>query len=67
MSKPKIVVVGGGAGGLAGNNVRFLLYGPEISYLINPDIGVSLRVTGAARGQNVLAAPSYSFGFFIKR
>lgn len=57
----------GGTGGLAGNNVRFLLYGPEISYLIKPDIGVSLSVTGAARGQNVLAAPSYSFGFFIKR
>jgi hypothetical protein len=57
----------GGTGGLAGKNVRFLLYGPEISYLINPDIGVSLSVTGAARGQNVLAAPSYSFGFFIKR
>ena len=57
----------GGTGGLAGNNIRFLSYGPEISYLVKPKVGISFGVLGAARGRNILSAPSYSFGFFIKK
>ena len=54
--------------GLFSNNVEFLGIGPEVLYYVNSKktIGVSARIAGAAKGQNVLAAPSMSVGIFAE-
>ena len=54
--------------GLFSNNVEYAGVGPEILYYVNAKktIGVSARFTGAFKGQNVLAAPSLSFGVFAE-
>jgi protein XagA len=52
--------------GLFSNNVEYMGIGPEFLYYANAKktIGVSARVAGAFKGQNVLAAPSMSVGVF---
>jgi hypothetical protein len=55
----------GGTGGLAGNNQRYLTYGPEILCRITSHLGITAGVYGAVRGRNVLAAPSFTFGFIV--
>jgi hypothetical protein len=52
--------------GLFSNNVEFLSVGPEMLYYANSKktIGISARIAGALKGQNILAAPSYSMGIF---
>jgi protein XagA len=54
--------------GLFSNNVEFMGIGPELLYYINKkkNMGVSFRFAGAAKGQNVLAAPSTAFGVFAE-
>lgn len=54
--------------GLFSNNVEFMGIGPEFLYYANKkkSIGISLRVAGALKGQNVLAAPSLSGGVFFE-
>lgn len=52
--------------GLFSNNVEFLSPGLELLYFIKPKIGLSFRAAGAVKGQNVLAAPSFSFGIFAE-
>lgn len=54
--------------GLFSNNVEYAGIGPEILYYANAKktIGVSARLAGALKGQNVLAAPSLSFGVFAE-
>ena len=52
--------------GLFSNNVEYMGLGPEFLYYANAKktIGISARVAGALKGQNVLAAPSLSLGVF---
>jgi protein XagA len=52
--------------GLFSNNVEYMGVGPEFLYYANAKktIGVSARIAGAFKGQNVLAAPSMSVGVF---
>jgi protein XagA len=52
--------------GLFSNNVEFLGFGPEILYFANAKktIGISARLAGSLKGQNVLTGPSMSFGVF---
>lgn len=57
----------GGMGGLYANNQRYLAYGPECSYRLSGTVGVTVGVDGASRGQNILAAPMYTFGVFVTR
>ena len=54
--------------GLFSNNVEFLGIGPEVLYYVNSKktIGISARIAGAAKGQNVLAAPATSVGIFAE-
>lgn len=52
------------ATGLFSNNVAFLGFGPEFLYFTAAKWGLSLRLAGALKGQNVLAAPSISAGVF---
>lgn len=58
---------GGGAGnGIFGNNVEFLAISPEVSYNATEKIGVAASAGFAASGSNILAAPNYSLGVFLK-
>ncbi len=58
---------GGGAGsGVFGNNVEYISYGPEISYTFKEKFGVVASAAYATGGQNLLAAPNYGFGVFLK-
>jgi protein XagA len=54
--------------GLFSNNVEFLGFGPEILYFANAKktIGLSARLAGSLKGQNVLTGPSMSFGVFTQ-
>lgn len=54
--------------GLFSNNVEFMGLGPEFLYYINKkkNIGASLCIAGALKGQNVLAAPSIAVGVFAE-
>ncbi len=56
----------GGTGGLYANNQRYLVYGAELAYLFTPKVGLSFSVEGATRGQNILSAPAYHTGMFLK-
>ena len=52
--------------GLFSNNVEYLSPGLEFLYFVKPKFGISFRGAGATKGQNVLAAPSFSFGVFMQ-
>jgi protein XagA len=52
--------------GLFSNNVEFISPGMEFLYFVKPKFGFSFRAAGAVKGQNVLASPSFSFGFFLQ-
>jgi hypothetical protein len=54
----------GGCGGLYGNNVCYLALSPSLSYKIAGSLGVTGGIDGAAFGENVLAAPSFSLEIF---
>ena len=56
----------GGTGGLYANNQRYLVYGIELAYLFTPQLGIAVSVEGATRGQNILSAPAYHTGLFLK-
>ncbi len=56
----------GGTGGLYANNQRYLVYGLELAYLFTPNLGLSVSVEGATRGQNILSAPAFHTGVFLK-
>ncbi|QSE98272.1 transporter family protein [Fulvivirga lutea] len=53
-------------GTVFGNNVEYISYGPEISYIFKEHFGVVVSAAYATGGQNLLAAPNYGFGFFYK-
>jgi len=52
--------------GIFSNNIEYLAYGPEVSYLFKEYWGLSGTFQGAANGRNILASPSYSIGAFYK-
>lgn len=54
----------GGMGGLYGNNVSYLALAPSLTYKIAGSLGITGGVDGAAFGENVLAAPTFSLGIF---
>jgi hypothetical protein len=53
-------------GGLYANKPRYLAYGPESLHNLNERIGISAGLDIATRAQNVLSAPAFSFGVFLK-
>jgi hypothetical protein len=55
----------GGSMGLYANNQRYLAYGFEAIYAVSGNIGFSLGIEGAARGQSILSAPAFSAGVFM--
>jgi protein XagA len=54
--------------GLFSNNVEYAGIGPEFLYYANSKktVGISARIAGTLKGQNVLAAPSMSIGIFAE-
>jgi hypothetical protein len=57
----------GGMGGLFANNQSYLSFGPEVSYIINETFGISAGIESATQAENVLSAPAFSFGIFVKK
>jgi len=58
----------GSAGqGVFSNNLEYISFGPEISYLFSKNFGITTSIQGAFQGQFILAEPSYNFGIFWKR
>lgn len=58
---------GGGAGsGVFGNNVEYVSFGPEVSYTFKENFGAVASAAFASSGQNLLAAPNYGVGVFLK-
>jgi hypothetical protein len=56
---------GGGAGnGVFGNNIEFISFGPDISYLFSGSFGASIMGGFAVGAKNVLAAPNFGIGIF---
>ena len=55
----------GGTGGLYANNQRYIAYGVELAYMLTSNLGASLSIEGATRGQNILSAPAYQTGLFL--
>ena len=48
------------------NNIEYFSYGPEIIYTVNNKLGVSASAGFAFSGRNVLGAPNFGFGLFMK-
>jgi hypothetical protein len=57
----------GGMGGLFANNQQYLAYGMELRYTRREAMGVALGVEGATLAENVLSAPAFHLGLFVKR
>jgi hypothetical protein len=53
-------------GSLFANNIEFLSPSLDLNYQLNSKIGISGAVAGAFFGRNVLNAPNYNFGVFMK-
>ena len=53
-------------GSLFANNIEYLSPSLDLNYQLNPKIGISGAVAVAVYGRNVLNAPNYNFGVFMK-
>jgi hypothetical protein len=53
-------------GSLFANNIEYLSPSLDLNYQINTKIGLSAAVAAAIYGKNVLRAPNYNFGVFMK-
>ena len=52
--------------GVFSNRVQFMAFSPELSYEFKEKLGVSLSYGTAFSAKRILAAPSYSIGFYLK-
>ncbi len=57
---------GGSGNGLFSNNVEYVSPQVALTYEHRQKWGVSAQIAGAVQGQNVLAAPAVSLGFYVK-
>lgn len=53
-------------GSLFANNIEYLSPSLDLNYQVNSKIGLSAAVAGAVYGRNVLRAPNYNFGAYLK-
>ena len=58
--------VTGGTSGLFANNQEYLIYGSEIAFMFSDSFGISAKGEEIIRGRNIVAAPAYSIGLFLK-
>lgn len=52
--------------GLFANNVEYIAFGPELSWIHKDKMGLTVAYLTATKGRNVLATGSYSVGAFVK-
>ena len=52
--------------GIFSNNIEYLAIGPQVTYFINKNWGISGSIDGAAYGKNILASPTYAIGCFYR-
>jgi len=57
---------GGAGSGVFGNNVEYVSFGPELSYIFKENFGAVASAAFASSGQNLLAAPNFGVGVFLK-
>ena len=48
------------------NDIEYLAFGPEVSFYVTPNAGISASMTRYTRAHNMLDAPTWSFGVFLK-
>lgn len=60
------VTAAGGMNGLYANNQSYIEYGAELGCALSDMYGISLGVSSATQGRNVLSAVKYSTGVFLK-
>lgn len=53
-----------GGSSIFGNRISYLAITPEVAYIFNNGLGVSVGVGTAAWGRNILAAPNFNAGVF---
>ncbi len=57
---------GSAGNGIFSNNIEYMSIGPEISYWVKENAGISFSYQGAFSGNFILAEPAYSFGVFLQ-
>jgi len=48
------------------HDIQYISFGPEISYYLNEIAGITVGMSRFARGYNVLDAPAWEIGLFLK-
>jgi len=57
---------GSAGNGIFSNNIEYVSFGPEVSYWMKDNLGLTIGVQGAFSGSFILAEPSYNFGVFLE-
>ncbi len=48
------------------NDIEYLSYGPQVDFYVTPNAGVTASMTRFTRARNMLDAPTWEFGVFLK-
>lgn len=48
------------------NDIEYLSYGPQVDIYVTPNAGITASVTKFTRARNMLDAPTWEFGVFLK-
>lgn len=48
------------------NDLQYLSFGPEVNFYITPNAGITAGLSKFTSGRNMLDAPAWDFGFFLK-
>ena len=48
------------------NDVEYLSYGPQVDFFVTPNAGITASMTRFTRAHNMLNAPTWEFGVFLK-
>ncbi len=48
------------------NDIEYLSYGPQVDIHVTPNVGVTASMSRFTRGHNILDAPTWDFGIFVK-
>ncbi|MXY49294.1 MAG: hypothetical protein F4Y38_08335 [Gemmatimonadetes bacterium] len=48
------------------NDVEYLSYGPQVDFYVTPNAGITASMTRFTRAHNMLDAPTWEFGVFLK-
>ena len=48
------------------NDIEYLAFGPEVNFYVTPNAGITASMTRYTRAHNMLDAPTWSIGVFLK-